>query len=192
MDIDLSSLLRPPRDPLPIPDPWAWVHPSLWATIAVLTLILVFLWWRRQPRRLPPPPHPAVLARRRIAAVPADAPPEAVAATAVAALRQYCAARFGLPTSGRTSEELLAGLRDRPGLQPTLAESLGSFLEVRDLIAFAGPLAAATEATTVRERAEAFLNEAETPAPAPAPVPAPPPAEPAAAPSAPAAPPAQS
>jgi len=90
-----------------------------------------------------------------------------VAQVTVAALRQYCAARFGLPVTGRTSEELLAQLRDRPTLPEAAASSLGAFLEVRDVVAFAGPAAAADSGPALLERAEAFLTAAETPLPAP-------------------------
>lgn len=161
MDNDLASLLRPPRDPVPIPDPWAWVVPAAWGLIAILVLILVVLWWLRRARPLLTPPPPAVLARQRLASLPPTATPEEVAATAAAALRQYCAARFGLPATGRTSEELLAGLRDRPGLPPETASSLAAFLEARDLIAFAGPLASGADAAVLRDRAVAFIQAAE-------------------------------
>ncbi|HVE80467.1 MAG TPA: hypothetical protein VNA89_16500 [Gemmatimonadaceae bacterium] len=150
-----QRLPKPPRALVEPPAPWWW--PWLPILVAALAL-LALLWWLLRRRRRAGPvlqEDPYVAAEREFARVEALRLLEAgergrYVALMVEVLRDYLARRIGGAHLSLTSAELLAAMRDAPGVP---LDGLQPVLEEADLIKFArGPVST--------ERARALAREA--------------------------------
>jgi hypothetical protein len=168
--LEVRSVLPSPESPLEMPSgpllPPRPAGAAWWAAAAAGAAAAAALWWRRSrpvPARTPARAldAPAVaLARLRLlrAQVPADEPAVQDHFTALAAvLRDYVAARFGVPGNERTTQEILAadGVARLGGeVAAQAAQALGTC----DLVKFARMRPAAAQREGALDAAEAFVR----------------------------------
>ena len=110
--------------------------PLLLIGVPIVALLAVALLWRllERPRGQPvlPPDREALRAIESLKDVPAPH------ARLSSALRQYAEARFAVPATRQTTEEVIEGARAQEALTPELCGELESLLRECDRVKFAG------------------------------------------------------
>jgi hypothetical protein len=132
--------LRDIKQPVDIPNGWAWV----WWVLAALALATLLAWawrcWQRRRAQVPPvpviPPH--VRAKQKLEeALALIGRPREFCILVSDTLRLYLEERFDFHAPERTTEEFLHELRGSRLLMTAQKESLGDFLQRCDLVKFA-------------------------------------------------------
>ena len=130
--------LRPPRGLLPP----SYGGPGGWVAAGAVGLLLGWMAWRRwrRPRPQPPPlPPPAARARQSLAALQNQPETAALAVEVSRIVRRYVRSVMDLPDCELTTEELMAEVVARPGINGETALALAEFLRECDGIKFASP-----------------------------------------------------
>jgi hypothetical protein len=149
--------LRPPRPELP--PAAATESPLPWALggVGVAAVAIAIAWPRRKP--VPPPVPPFIVAQRELHALRMENLPATPVAVSSVVCR-YVVAAFGLPASGVTSAEVIAGLASHGQCGVELTDVLGRFLGECDVAKFA-PGAAPQGPAELVSRAERLLADLE-------------------------------
>jgi hypothetical protein len=127
--------IKPPMD---LPDPWAWVPwaVALAAGLALVTGILVWVYRRTESPAQTEPAH--VRATRKLAEVrQLTGAPETLCVLIADILRVFLEEKFNLHAPGRTTDEVLAELRDGSPLNPAECALMEDFLCQCDGVKFA-------------------------------------------------------
>jgi hypothetical protein len=153
--------IRPLKPPVSVPlAPWVgWLGAVLACAAAAAGVIV----WRAQqsPRQVAPPPPPWAAARNELAALRAALAHEPgemkerydrLGDT----IRAYCSARYGIHGMDRTTDELLALLKER--IDPTAVEEVRRCLTGCDLVKFAGMVPTIDQAQEAVRQAEAIID----------------------------------
>ena len=135
-----ANELRDIKQPVDIPNGWAWV----WWILAGLALGALLFWawrsWQRRRAQVPPvpliPPHVRAKQKLHEALAFIDRPREFCILVSDA-LRVYLEERFDFHAPERTTEEFLHELAGTRLLTPGQKSSLGEFLQRCDLVKFA-------------------------------------------------------
>ena len=172
--VPVRSLLTgaPPYEPSALgrPDDYPSATP-VWIALGGLAALVLggAAWWAVRVLRQPRPeaataPYPAALARltaldTEAPQTPAEIERHVVAARAV--LREYLAARLGVPALEATTAELDAALRADARVASGAADAVRAALVPADLVAFAGARPAPPAVATFRDRTRAAVETVE-------------------------------
>ncbi len=156
--------IRALKPPIEIPNGWLWVWALL--AVAVIAVILYFVWrrWRKkldEPVIVPViPPHER--ARQKLQeALALFSQPRPFCILVSDTIRQYLEERFNFHAPERTTEEFLHELKATDLLLPDQKESLGEFLSVCDMVKFARYEPGQPELQALHESAVRLIDETE-------------------------------
>ncbi len=138
--VQSATGLRDIKQPVAIPNGWAWVWWLLAALVLAAVLALAWRWWRKRRAQVPPAPviPPHLRARQKLeAALAFIGQPREFCILVSDAVRLYLEERFDFRAPERTTEEFLYELRGTELLIAAQKESLGEFLKCCDLVKFA-------------------------------------------------------
>jgi len=153
-----------PGGPLDEPQPWLrWT-----AVAAIVAAAAAFVAARRRraaprvPEPVAPSPSPESIARdvalRRLATLRTATDGAAMCAGAAAVLRDFVAARFDVPASFRTTDEILPATARAPGVAASSLDPLARVLRTADRVHFARHVPAPPEASDCLDAAERFVR----------------------------------